>query len=78
MEPFFIADIKSVIERDELLEKCKSCLLEKEDGFYIKSSRRFSFTFLTGNGVVITDSTDTSFKAVSMKCDQMNDYGKRS
>lgn len=72
----FISDTCTGDLRDELLEKCKTCLLEKEDGLYIKSSGRFSFTFLTGNGVVITDSTDTSFKAVSMKCDQMNDYGR--
>jgi len=72
----FISDTCTGDLRDELLEKCKTCLLEKEDGLYIKSSGRFSFTFLTGNGVVITDTTETSFKAVSMKCDQMNDYGR--
>lgn len=74
----FITDTCTGNLRDELLESCGSCLVEKDGALYYRSSGRFYYTFLTDNGVVITDKADDNFLAVTQKSDEMNDYGRVS
>ena len=78
-----IASVKSFITetctgdlREELLADCDVCLKETDGVLYAKDSASFFFTFLTGKGVVITDSSDKSFSAVTQENDEMNEYGR--
>lgn len=72
----FITDTCAGELRDEFLGYCDICLKEKDGALYAKDSGRFFYTFLTGKGVVITDSDEKSFTAVTQENDQMNDYGR--
>ena len=62
--------------RDELLEKCKTSLLEKNGELYIRSAGCSFFTFLTDNGVDIVEPAMDYYAAITKKSDQMNDYGR--
>lgn len=72
----FITDTCTGDLKEMFLASCANCLKEENGALYKRSSGRFFYTFLTDNGVVITDQTDKSFRAVTQKSDEMNDYGR--
>ena len=72
----FISETCTGSLKDTLLQYCDSSLTVKEDGLYAKTMPNFYYTFLMDNGVVITDSSASSFNAITQKNDEMNGYGK--
>lgn len=59
----FITDTCTGDLKEMLLASCANCLKEENGALYKRSSGRFFYTFLTDNGVVITDQTDKSYIA---------------